>query len=120
MPPHADVLQFNRQEKQMAITPASLRAAIDNHFRGQHVHIMWLGSASECGGMRFSPLPVADYLSDLAIASVGQDRAPIGGIHHHVWQLAYAETREHAGLAMRNLASLLDGVIDLPDDEDEP
>lgn len=64
--------------------------------------IAWIGPARDCGGMRFSPLAVANYLCD-AVGST----ASIGAIHQHVWQLAFAERREHAALALRNLARLI-------------
>lgn len=94
----------------------SLRSLIDRHFASEAasgrpaVHIQWFGPASECDGMRFSPLILADYLSDLAIKAYGREHAPIGGIHNAVWMLAFAERRAHAALALRNLASLLPRV----------
>jgi hypothetical protein len=96
------------------LTVGDLRSAIDANV----CFIGWLGPATECGGMRFDPLPVANYLCDLALTA-RPATAPVGAIHHYVWAMAFAQERPIAALALRNLASLLDGIIDLPKDDPE-
>lgn len=64
--------------------------------------IGWFVPASQCPSlMRFSPMAISDFLVS-AVPSLS-----IGAANQYIWTMAFAEKREHAALALRNLVGLL-------------
>jgi len=74
----------------------NMRTAIESNCK---CFLGWTIPASqEPSQMRFSPLAVAEFLDGFSQSA--------GAIRTYVWQMAFADTREAASLAMRNLAGL--------------
>lgn len=80
---------------------------ITNDVRGEierncNVFLGWTVPASQMPSMiRFNPVAVSDFLGR-AVPSLS-----IGAANNYIWSMAFAETREVASLAFRNLYGLL-------------